>query len=151
MTYAIGSGLVGMVMAAVLVAVLDRVLRHRRVTIQTLLGAVCAYFLIGLVFANVYGLLDAVGNQPLFGTQQPRSVYSYFSFVTLTTVGFGDYTAKTDLGRRIVVIEAVFGTVFLATTLARLVSLFSGPEGSATGPDVDEAPPEPSGSAEAST
>jgi hypothetical protein len=59
-------------------------------------------------------------------------VYSYFSFTSLTTVGFGDYTAKTDLGRRVVVIEAVIGQVFIATTLARLVSLYKPPSATPT-------------------
>ena len=55
-------------------------------------------------------------------------MFSYFSFTTLTTVGFGDYTAATDIARRIAVIEAVLGQVFIATTLARLVSLYKSGE-----------------------
>ncbi len=112
------------VLGALLVALLDRVLRHEHVTIQTLFGAVCAYFLIGLMFSGVYGALNDLGSAALFGETVDRSVFSYFSFTTLTTVGFGDYTAATDVGRRIAVIEAVLGQVFLATTVARLVSLY---------------------------
>jgi hypothetical protein len=121
-----------MMFAAVLVAVLGRVLRHRRVTLQTIYGAVSAYFLIGLMFSSVYGALDNLGDEPLFGEDVSRPVYSYFSFTSLTTVGFGDYTAKTDLGRRVVVIEAVIGQVFIATTLARLVSLYKPPSATPT-------------------
>jgi Ion channel len=109
---------------AILVAVLDRVLRHRRVTIQTLFGAVCAYFVIGLIFSSIYGLLDAFDSESVFGEAVAPSVYSYFSFTTLTTAGFGDFVAVSDLGRRVVAIEAVMGPVFLATMLARLVSLY---------------------------
>lgn len=115
------------VLVAILVGVLGRVLRHRRVTVQTLFGAVCAYFLIGLLFGSVYLAVDAFSSSPIFGETVATSVYSYFSFTTLTTVGFGDYTAVTDLGRRIVAIEAVAGEIFIATTLARLVALFRGP------------------------
>ena len=116
------------VLAAVLVGVLDRVLRHREVTLQTIFGAVCGYFLIGLLFSAIYSGLDAFSSVPLFGEPVASSVYSYFSFVALTTVGFGDYTAVTDLGRRVVAIEAVAGQVFIATTLARLVSMFRPPQ-----------------------
>jgi Ion channel len=112
------------VLGALLVALLDRVLRHEHVTIQTLFGAVCAYFLIGLMFSGVYGALNDLSSTLVFGERVDPSVFSYFSFTTLTTVGFGDYTAATDLARRIAVIEAVIGQVFIATTLARLVSLY---------------------------
>jgi hypothetical protein len=112
------------VLGALLVALLDRVLRHEHVTIQTLFGAVCAYFLIGLMFSGVYGAMDHLGSTPVFGETVDQSVFSYFSFTTLTTVGFGDFTATTDLARRVAVIEAVLGQVFIATTLARLVSLY---------------------------
>jgi Ion channel len=122
------------VLATLLLGVLDRVLHHEVVTIQTLFGAVCAYFLIGLMFSSVYGALNDLGDTAVFGEAVDRSVFSYFSFVTLTTVGFGDFTAVTDIGRRIAVIEAVIGQVFIAILLARLVSLYKtssrpGPEG----------------------
>ena len=112
------------VLATLLVGVLDRVLHHEEVTVQTLFGAVCAYFLIGLMFSAVYGALNDLGNSPVFGEPVNRSVFSYFSFTTLTTVGYGDFTAVTDIGRRIAMIEAVIGQVFIATTLARLVSMY---------------------------
>ena len=111
----------------ILAAVLGRVLRHQRVTLQTLYGAVCAYFLLGLMFGSFYSALDLLGSEQVFGTPVSGSVYSYFSFTTLTTVGFGDYTAQTDVARRVAVIEAVLGQVFIATTLARLVSMYKSP------------------------
>ena len=129
-----------MLLIAVLVGVLGRILRHREVTIQTLYGAMCAYFLLGLIFAAVYGGLDAASSTPLFGETVERSVYSYFSFTALTTLGFGDYTVKTNLGRRIVAIEAITGQLFLATTLARLVSLYKAAPPEVRPPDADPTP-----------
>jgi hypothetical protein len=114
-------------LVVLLVAVLDRVLRHRTVTLQTIFGAMCAYFLIGLAFSSAYAAMNAFSSEPVFGESVNESVYSYFSFVTLTTVGFGDYTAVTDFARRVVAIEAVAGQLFIATTLARLVSLYRSP------------------------
>jgi Ion channel len=108
--------------------VLERVLRHRRVTLQTLYGAVCAYFLLGLAFAAIYAALDQLASDRILGEPVSESVYSYFSVTMMTTVDFGDYTAQTDIARRIVVIEAVLGQVFIATTLARLVSLYKSPQ-----------------------
>lgn len=125
--FGIGSLLYTLVFVAMLTSVLIRVLRHRRVTVQTLYGAVCAYMIIGLLFAGVYGALDGLGATPLFGQSVAEPVYSYFSFTTMTTAGFGDYTAKTALARRLVAIEAVAGQIFIATTLARMVSLFRRP------------------------
>ena len=116
------------VLGTLLLGVLDRVLHHQVVTVQTLFGAVCAYFLIGLMFSYVYGALNDLGDTPVFGEPVNRSVFSYFSFTTLTTVGFGDFTAVTDVGRRIAVMEAVIGQVFIAILLARLVSLYKSPE-----------------------
>lgn len=115
------------VFAVMFVAVMTRVLQQRAVTIQTLFGAVCAYELLGFLFAGVYGGFGGLASRPFFGEPVNRSTYSYFSYVTLTTAGFGDYTAKGDLARRFVAIEAVVGQVFIATTLARLVALFKGP------------------------
>jgi hypothetical protein len=121
------------VLGALLVAILARVLRHERVTLQTLYGAVCTYFLIGLMFSAIYGAMNDLSGSPIFGEPVERSVFSYFSFTTLTTVGFGDYTVVTDIGRRIAVMEGVIGQVFIATTLARLVSLYKSGGGDATG------------------
>lgn len=130
----VGAMAAAVVVMALLVRVLQSVLRHRRVTIQTLYGAVCTYFLIGLFFSSVYGAMDVFSSEPIFGEEVAPSTYSYFSFVSLTTVGFGDYTVKTDLARRVVVIQAVIGQVFLATALARLVSLYK-----SAPPDGEEA------------
>ena len=56
--------------------------------------------------------------------ERPRpGDFMYFSFITLTTVGYGDLTPFTDAARSAAVFEAVLGQVFLATAVARIVSL----------------------------
>ncbi|HET9128806.1 MAG TPA: hypothetical protein VFN73_12050 [Propionibacteriaceae bacterium] len=82
------------VFAVMFVAVMTRVLQLRAVTIQTLFGAVCAYELLGFLFAGVYGGFGGLASRPFFGEPVDRSTYSYFSYVTLTTADFGAYTAQ---------------------------------------------------------
>ena len=108
----------------ILVGVFRQVIDQQRVNVETILGALCVYFLIGLLFTMIYAGVDAVTVAPLFGHGVENEDYSYFSFVTLTTVGYGDLVANTDLGRRIAVVEAMTGQIFLAPAVARLVSLY---------------------------
>jgi voltage-gated potassium channel len=123
-----------LVMAALLlvtpVAMLRRILRKERVDIETLFAAVDVYIIIGLIFSALFTGLAYVHTHPPFLAQPPSSPhqpsdYVYLSFVTLTTVGFGDLTPLTDLARSVVVFEALIGQIFLVTLVARLVSLYS--------------------------
>jgi voltage-gated potassium channel len=106
--------------------IINRILRHPEVTVSTILGAICAYLLIGLVFGFVYAMIGRIDSRPFF---ESRAVvdqfdYFYFSFASLTTVGFGDFVSRGDLGRGLSVLEAALGQIFLVTLIARLVSLF---------------------------
>jgi hypothetical protein len=107
--------------------VLRRILRHPEVNLETILGVVCAYLLIGMAFAGVYGEMDRLGTEYFFaqGRVEDPVEYLYFSYVVLTTVGFGDLTPGTNSGRILVTIEALFGQVFLVTIVAGLVSTFA--------------------------
>lgn len=108
--------------------ILKRILGHDRVSVQTLLGAVCVYVMLGLTFAFVFGALAAIeGPGSFIGAPQNAETMLYFSFVTMTTVGYGDVTAATDLIRTVAILEALAGQVFLVTLVARLVSLFGQP------------------------
>jgi hypothetical protein len=107
-----------------LIAVLARVMEHDVVGLQTLAGALCGYLLIGFFFGSMYTAADAFGSTQVFGQAVPHTDYSYFSFVTLTTLGYGDLAPKTDFVQRLAVLEAMIGQIYLATTIARLVSLF---------------------------
>ncbi len=115
-----------LVLGSTVVLVVRHVLRHPVVTVQTIAGALSAYMLIGLMFAEIYTAMSRLGTEPFFaGTQaaDPTTV-QYFSFTTLTTLGYGDFTAALNAGRAVAVLEALLGQVFLATLVARLVANF---------------------------
>ena len=108
------------------VIIIERVVRLSEVTAQSLYAALSAYMLIGLMFAAMFGALDFLVQEPFFANGQPANpqTLQYFSFVTLATLGYGDFTAAGSLGRALAVLEALGGQVFLATLVARLVSLY---------------------------
>jgi Ion channel len=112
------------------VMVVRRVLARRTVTIQSIYGALSAYLITGLMFASVFAAMDQLSGTNFFADGQPANTqtYQYFSFTTLTTLGYGDFTAAESGGRSIAVLEAMTGQVFLATLVARLVSAYRGPD-----------------------
>jgi Ion channel len=112
------------------VMVVRRVLARPTVTIQSIYGALSAYMITGLMFASIYAALQHLGTADFFAASQPANTqtFQYFSFTTLTTLGYGDFTAAESGGRAIAVLEALTGQVFLATLVARLVSAYRGPD-----------------------
>ena len=108
------------------VLIVRRVLARPTVTIQSIYGALSAYLIVGLMFAACYAAIQWLGTAPFFahGEQASPQTFQYFSFTTLTTLGYGDFTAAGDGGRAIAVLEAMAGQVFLATLVARLVASF---------------------------
>ena len=117
---------IAVVLATTIAVVVLRILRHRVVTGQTIFGALSAYLMIGFFFAAVFTAIDRLGGGPFFagGQAATSATIQYFSFVTLTTTGYGDYTALSTGGRSMAVLEALLGQIFLVTLVARLVALF---------------------------
>jgi Ion channel len=111
------------------VMVLRRVLAKPEVTIQSIYGALSAYLIIGLGFASGYAGMQHLSETSFFADNQPANTqtFQYFSFTTLTTLGYGDFTAAESGGRSIAVLEALTGQIFMATLVARLVSAYRGP------------------------
>lgn len=111
------------------VIIVRRVLAAREVTLQSIFGAISAYMIIGLMFAAAYSAISGFGGGAFFADGQLGNVktFQYFSFVTLTTVGYGDFTAAASGGRAVAVMEALIGQIFLATLVARLVAAYRGP------------------------
>ena len=119
----------GLLLLITPLVIINRILRHPEVQVSTILGAICAYMLIGMVFGFVYALIGRI-DPPFFAKHGPvdQFDYFYFSYACLTTVGFGDFVSRGDFGRALSVLEAAFGQVFLVTLIARLVSLFKPPQ-----------------------
>ena len=123
---AIGAFGQAVVLLAILVAVLRRVLAHDRVGLPTLLGAISVYVIIGLVFAWIYAAMYGIVDGPILDPDE-AGLPAYYSFVVLTTLGFGDITPVDDLVQRLTALEAMTGQIFLATLVARLVSMYGSP------------------------
>ena len=117
---------VAILVTATLPITIQRVLHHRRVTWETVLGALCAYVLIGLLFAFLYLAVDEFRDAPFFAQpgHHDQGEFLYFSFVALTTLGFGDLSPSEGLPQALTVIEALIGSIFLVTLVARLVTLW---------------------------
>ncbi len=101
--------------------------RRGTIDVHTVMGAVCIYVLLGMMFAFVYAAIDAMSSGPFFVQTAHATApdFLYFSFITQTTVGYGDFTAKGDLGRALAVLEALGGQLYLVTVIAVLVSRLS--------------------------
>ena len=103
-----------------------------RVSANTLYAAICAYFLIALVFAVAYGLIERMRPGSFAAvsanlTLGPDSDFLYFSLVTIATLGYGDIAPVAGLARVLASLEAVVGQFFVAALVARLVGLMVAP------------------------
>ena len=112
-----------------------RTLRARsRVTVEAVLGVLCLYILIGMFFAFIYGTIDRLGNA--FFAQDVQATVArclYFSFTTMTTTGYGDLTAASNLGHTLSVSEALVGQIYLVTVVAVIVGNLSRPRRGSAG------------------
>lgn len=123
-TTSIGSFVFGFVLILTPLLVVNRIARHQVVTTRTVLGGLCVYFQIGFAFAFLFSAIERIDpNQ--FANLAPgnRVAFSYFSFVTLSTLGYGDITPVRDAARVLAVLETTLGQLFLVVVIARLVSL----------------------------
>jgi hypothetical protein len=126
----------GLFLIAFVVARLLRfVLRAPSVTVQVLCASISAYLMLGLMWTMAYWLVDQLtpGGAFSFNTNAgTRSMNGftgfYFSFITLSTVGYGDITPVSRIARWLAAMEAMTGLLYVAVLIARLVSLYSSPK-----------------------
>ncbi|MEE4271960.1 MAG: ion channel [Thermoanaerobaculales bacterium] len=113
--------------------ILKDVIDGSRISSEKIYGAVCAYLLIGFLFANVYGFI-ALADTNAFalstelenhllgsGPSRIHGVLNYFSFVTMSTLGYGDMTPVSQAARTLAWVQAVIGQLYLAVIVAALV------------------------------
>jgi voltage-gated potassium channel Kch len=114
----------------VLVVVLREVFRPRTSEVDAVVGALCGFLLILLVFRDVHGLIEALSpdayrtvGPPFAGRSDAMllATFQYFSTITLTTVGFGDIVPVTPAARLVTGLEAMVGQLYLAVVIATLV------------------------------
>jgi hypothetical protein len=121
----IAAGTLGLIIAAVVpLVILRHIVRSAEVTIRLVLGAIVVYLLIGLCYSSAYPILAGLTGEPFFVqvTDPTSATFIYFSYTTLTTVGFGDLSAGMSTGQLLSVSEALVGQLYLVSIVAVLVS-----------------------------
>jgi Ion channel len=107
------------------ILILRDVAEHTVVTTDTVMGAACAYLLFGICFALIYGTAGQFMPNGFFGAgKSPTSDFLFFSFTTLTTVGYGNLIPATPVGQSLAMVEALSGQIYLVIVVARLVSIW---------------------------
>jgi len=113
------------------VLIFSHVLKDKRVTADTLYGAICVYILLGITWSFFYVLESTIfpGAYSFVPQHYVDNIldwpdFVYYSFVTLTTLGYGDITPITQPSRTLAFIEAIVGQVYLAIIVARLVAMY---------------------------
>jgi len=108
----------------------DMLIKSKDITPNTLYGAVCVYLMLGLLWASIYGLINELipgsiftGN--LIAGQLTTNEVIYYSYTTLTTLGYGDISSMAPVGRILSVLEAIIGQLFIAFMVARLIAIYS--------------------------
>jgi ion channel len=116
-----GVGLLLAIMAPIVI--LRRIIVSPTITIRLVLGALAIYLLFGLAYSYLFPLIGSLTNEPFFvQTSDPTpSDFLYFSYTTLATIGYGDYTAAQSLGRMVSVSEGLVGQLYLVSAVAVLV------------------------------
>ena len=126
------------VLVLVVWTLLRDIARQTRILQETIYQAACAYLIVGVIFALLYSSINAMDSAAFAPTAAPGTgpntqdagatvaeigTWVYFSFVTMTTVGYGDITPVTPAARSLAILEALLGQFYVAVLVARLVGL----------------------------
>ena len=116
--------LVGVAPAVIAVGLVRRLRENQSVDVSMLAGVLAIYLLAGMFFSFMYGVIDAIDPGALFAGHVDSSSADqlYFSFVTLCTVGFGDFTPAGHIARAVSVSEMLIGQIYLVTVVSLIVA-----------------------------
>jgi hypothetical protein len=118
------SGMFTLLLLITPIVVMMRLMLRPKITVDTLAGALSAYLQIGIFFGALFRFDSLIETAPFFAQHiMPKANdFQYFSFITMTTVGYGDLTPATAVGQTLATMEAILGQVFLVTVVALTVS-----------------------------
>jgi hypothetical protein len=118
--------LVAVFLAYVTIRILSFIMKSKEVTADTVYAALCVYLLLGLLWAMLYMGMEQVtpGSIQVNPNEALASQCVYYSYVTLTTLGYGDVTPLSATARSFSFVEALMGQLYLAVLVARLVGLY---------------------------
>ena len=119
----------GLLTAAIAVVVALGAVSQGEVNTRSVAGAICGARRRGLIFLSASSVIATLGTGPFFaqGTDGTRALRLYFSYTTLATLGYGDYTAAGNFGHTIAVLEALLGQLYLVTVVAVVVTRLGRP------------------------
>jgi len=113
-------------------AIFREVITTQRVVADTLYGAICVYLLVGMTFGSLFDMIETLHpgsfqiNSESAGLTEIRwRTLIFFSFMTLTTIGYGDITPATTQTQSLAAIEGVLGVLYVAVLIARTVSIYA--------------------------
>lgn len=126
---AVSGGLCGIVFLAIITsAMITYIFRQKDITADIIAGAIVAYLLMALMWSLLYGVLEAAHPGSFRFAEGVtfirRELFTYFSFVTITTVGYGDIIPVTPVARAFSNLEAVVGQLYLVTLVSWLVGMY---------------------------
>ena len=115
---------VGLTPIALVAGIIKQFRETEAVTLQTMFGVLCLYLLIGLIFGVAYATVNDLSSPSFFNPpgSYGRDDFLYFSYTTLSTVGYGDLVPATNLGRSMAITEALVGQLYLVTVVAVIIS-----------------------------
>jgi hypothetical protein len=107
----------------VIVIILRYLFKEKQITADVIIGAICVYLLFGIMWSFGYALIELIWPGSFNYTGDLDNTLFYYSYVTLTTVGYGDVVPISNTARSIAILEAITGQIYLTVLIARLVGI----------------------------